>query len=496
MLSSLRGRRYVIAGSLAAFMFFAFIWHSQRNITSFPGLGSAQNDGPSESHPLQEEDQPPENTDVLPAPGDYNLASAQSEFCAERFDIQYLTNLVQTQTSYCDADSKSSMTCFHTQIDSNGNGRVDSFCISGPATFDPGQKKFILDCSLRSLSDEELSQGVPNFAQFPQYWYQTGPKQIFNSFVRFDPPEKPPQNLPHGSRTFSILIKREDSRYNLFHSLMEIFSLALTLDVMKMARNQDTSLPFFMPEDFANAQVIILDDLLDGSYFDLWKLFAKQPTIRLKDISASAQINLDNIIVPLPGAANPLWQNHWQPLECEQSELLQTFAKRVLNFYNIRDDTLPGDRPLVLTFIDRKETRRLINQERYIERLKANFPSLDVNLVDMAVLPFSEQIQLVRRSDILAGVHGAGLTHGIFLPPRSTIAEILPPTLKHKGFRNLAGMMGHKYFSSHGTEHQINDTKKSWQADDVFIEEDRFMNLLELAVKSMYNRGLYNEDVN
>ncbi|OJD19413.1 hypothetical protein AJ78_00587 [Emergomyces pasteurianus Ep9510] len=500
MLSSLRGRRYVITGGFATFLFFAVCWHSLSNI-SFQGLGSApQNNGRSPTHPPEKLDHSPEHTDGLPlvlsAPGDYHTASSallQSQFCAERFDVQYLTNLAKTQTSYCDADSKSSMTCFHTQIDPGG--RTDSFCISGPATFDHNHKRFTLDCSLRSLSVEELRDGIPKFEGFPHYWYETGPKQIFSKFVRFDRSEKLPQNLPHGRRNFSILIKREDSHYNVFHSLMEIVALSLTLDVMKMARNRDTNLPFFMPEDFANAQVIILDDLLDGSYFDLWKLFAKQPTIRLKDISASAQINLDNIIVPLPGGGNPFWQNHWEPLQCEQSELLQTFVKRVLNFYNIRDDTRPADSPLVLTFIDRKEKRRLIDQGRYIERLRAKFPSVEVNLIDLAVLPFSEQIKLIRRTDILAGVHGAGLTHGIFLPPHSTIAEILPPKLGHKGFRNMAKMMGHKYFSSHGGEHQTSDTKDDWQFDDVFIDEDRFMNLLELAVKSMYNRGLYNEDV-
>ncbi|PGH10410.1 hypothetical protein GX51_00169 [Blastomyces parvus] len=501
MPSTFRGRRYVIAGSLGAFIFFTFCWYSRQNIW-FQGTRSPpQNDVLSQEPPSQNEDGSPRPADslatVLSPPGDYLPASStphQGRFCTERFDLQYLNNLAKTQTSYCDANSKSSITCFHSNIDPGG--RTDSFCISGPASFDHSQKKFILDCSLRSLSDEESSQGVPKFENFPAYWYGTGPQQIFNNFVRLDRKEKPSHKLSHGRRNFSILIKREDSHYNVFHSLMEIIGLTLTLDTMRMARNRATGLPFFMPEDIANTQVIILDDLLDGPYFDLWKLFSKQPTIRLKDLSASAQVNLDNIIVPLPGGGSPFWQSHWEPLQCEQSELLQTFVKRVLNFYNIRDDGRPGDSPLVLTFIDRREKRRLINQERHIERLKAKFPAVEVNVVDLAALSFSEQIKLIHRTDILAGVHGAGLTHGMFLPPHSTIAEILPPKLKHKGFRNLAKKMGHNYFSSHGAEHKTNDSKNDWQFDDIFIEEDRFMNLLEIAVKSMYNRGLRDQDVN
>lgn len=84
----------------------------------------------------------------------------------------------------------------------------------------------------------------------------------------------------------------------------------------------------------------------------------------------------------------------------------------------------------------------------------------------------------MRRTDILVGVHGAGLTHG------------------YKGFRNLAKMLGHNYFSSHGVTHLTNSTKGDWQFDDVYIEEDRFIDLMDLSVRSMYHRGLRDTDVN
>ena len=84
----------------------------------------------------------------------------------------------------------------------------------------------------------------------------------------------------------------------------------------------------------------------------------------------------------------------------------------------------------------------------------------------------------------------------MFLPPGSTVVEIMPHGFNHKGFRNLARAMGHRYFTTHATEHANYTTNKGWQYDDVFIEQDRFNGLVDPAIKSMYHRGLRNDDIN
>ena len=35
-----------------------------------------------------------------------------------------------------------------------------------------------------------------------------------------------------------------------------------------------------------------------------------------------------------------------------------------------------------------------------------------------------------------------------------------------------------------------------WQTGDVVLEEDGFSELMDVAIKSIYNKGLYNFDVN
>jgi EGF domain-specific O-GlcNAc transferase len=261
-----------------------------------------------------------------------------------------------------------------------------------------------------------------------------------------------------------------------------------------MTRNPATNKPYFSSQDIDNTQVVILDDIADDPYMDLWTLFARKPIVRLNEINETMPA-LGNIIIPLAGGSNPMWSGDWELHSCDHSELMRVFTKRVLDFYKVNDEPLAEDRPLVLTFIDRKEKRLLINKAEYLETLKTKFPSVEIKAVNFATHSFVEQLKIVRGTDILVGVHGAGLTHGMFLPEGSTMVEILPPGVGHKGFRNMAKLLGHNHFSSHGIAPPGQASTGDWKYDDIFLEEDRFMELMDVAIKSMYNRGLHNQDV-
>jgi capsular polysaccharide biosynthesis protein len=133
----------------------------------------------------------------------------------------------------------------------------------------------------------------------------------------------------------------------------------------------------------------------------------------------------------------------------------------------------------------------------YFEELKATIPHVKVQIIDFAAISFKEQLQIIHETDVLVGVHGAGLTHGMFLREGSVMVEILPPDLTHKGFRNLAGVMGHTYLSTHATKPpETNSKDGNWHTEDVFLEKDRFIDLMEVAIKTLYNKGLRNYDVN
>ncbi|RMJ23419.1 hypothetical protein PHISP_05699 [Aspergillus sp. HF37] len=419
-------------------------------------------------------------------PPEYSMTPFESRFCADRFGIPYLEHLRDSATEYCTSESSSALTCFHAKI--TDTLRIDTMCIGQDSGFDPATRKFRLGCELRELNESKTSVPIPKYGKFNNYWYRTGPQVIFDESVVLW--NKIRSQERQCSPNYTILTKREGSK-NLWHCLMEIFSMTIALDVLQISTRPNDSRPFLTAANAENTQVVFLDDEDDGPYFDLWSVFAQKPTLRMKDVPGIT--SFENIIVPLAGGSNPFWQGDWEAHSCEDSALLRTFSRRILNFYDVgAREPRQGDW-IVVTFIDRVENRRLVDQERYLELLRSTFAHIKVQSIDFAIIPFNAQLEVIRDTDLLLGVHGAGLTHAMFLQPRSSVVEILPSSFNHKGFRNVAGVMGHSYFSAHASEQPLRK-RKDWQHDDVYLEQDKFMELMNIAIKATYKKGHRNYD--
>ncbi|KAL3469294.1 hypothetical protein BJX99DRAFT_241620 [Aspergillus californicus] len=417
-------------------------------------------------------------------------------FCADRFGASYLQQLRDSATDYCTPESPGGLTCFHSET---APGRVDSFCFARGALFDQVDNKFTLGCSLRDLD----GLGVPKYNEFANYWYDTGPGRVLEEAVKINQDNSSleiPDNIPN----YTLLVKREGSG-NIWHSLMEIFSMTLTIDVLRMTQHPNEPTPLFTAADIENTQVLVLDDSTDGPYVDLWSLFAPKPLLRTNNPRLPLlNTSFENLIIPLSGGGNPLWQGDWDIHTCDDSPLLRTFSHRVLEHFHLDPDA-PREEPpeIIITFINRTATRRLIDAEEYFAHLESEIPNVRVQSVDFAAISFAEQLAVAQQTDVLVGVHGAGLTHGMFLPLHSAMVEILPLDLNHKGFRNIAALLGHAYFSAHASQSvlplapEVPGTSKThdWHKEDIYIEKDKFMDLMNVAIKLFYNRGSRNYDV-
>lgn len=449
----------------------------------------------------------------LPAPQHslpqaYFKVSEQAPFCSKRFGIPYLENLRDSATDYCTPESSlnslSDLTCFHSQT---VGMRVDSMCIGRNARFDDHAHEFRVGCELvnpETPSKTKTGVRVPEWQHFETYMYETGPGYILNEYLNAgrresknkdgqeEEEEKKEVMAPKSTSNYTILVKREGEG-NLWHSLVELFSMFLSMDVLQMSPRPGDGRPFFTEADIANTQVVFLDDRAEGPYIDLWSVFAKKPMRRFRELRPE-ETTFENVIVPLAGGGNPLWEHSWVIHPCEDSPLIRTFARRVLDHYGIEDhQPRREDKQIVLTYIDRSKTRILLNHTELFDAVQAKYPHVRVQSVDFANISFAQQLETVQRTDILVGVHGAGMTHEMFLTPGSALVEILPPRLNYKGYRNVADLVGLSYYSAHA-DTQSNGEQEDWHSEDVVVDRGHFMGIMEVAIKSMYNKGNRNYD--
>lgn len=71
-------------------------------------------------------------------------------------------------------------------------------------------------------------------------------------------------------------------------------------------------------------------------------------------------------------------------------------------------------------------SRKIANEDELTEAVKAILPGHKVHGVQLDLLRMKEQLQLVANTDILIGMHGAGLTHALFLPNHAGLVELYP----------------------------------------------------------------------
>ena len=504
-------------------------------------------------------------------PIEYYSTSSADAPCS-RFSSNYFEDFHSHVASYCEPDSLASLTCFHRP--SGFDGKTDSFCIGQGAFLDVGKGRFQLDCTLRQLSEQERMDGLLPFNELPAYWYETGPSNIFAQAIDIQNSTQKSAGVENemedqtasamnktseqgkgvvDSQPKMLLLLKREGEGNPWHCLMEIFSTYLTFDILRMLKPEEgferNDLLFRHPNDSDDTQIVILDDRDDGPYFDLWTLYARRKPLRLRQLMEDQYLanklkDID-LIIPLAGSSNPLWKDDLRAQQCTDAPLLNMFSRRVLEFYGIHDPAVrEHDAPIVVTFVNRQGTRRLNNERYLFAELQRRNPRASVQMIDFASLPFSEQVRIARGTDVLVGIHGAGLTHSMFMRQGAgAVVEVQPSELDHNGFRNVAGMRGLGYYRAHsraipqeewsegqeelefvvegqeeghsssiGNDRPIIETKKEasyesavtsksrkrtdWHWLDIDIEEDRFFEVVEAAIKSMYAKGPFNYDIN
>ncbi|KAH8409547.1 hypothetical protein KR222_008177 [Zaprionus bogoriensis] len=211
-------------------------------------------------------------------------------------------------------------------------------------------------------------------------------------------------------------VMKIDATYNMYHHFCDFFNLYASLFV-----NQSHPAAFN-----TDVQILIWETYpYDSPFRDTFKAFSQRPVWTLSDVQGK-RVCFRNVVLPLlPRMIFGLYYNTPIIQGCSNSGLFRAFSEFILHRLQIPyQPPLQQERKLRVTYLSRRTTyRKVLNEEALLARLYAN-EDYRVQRVSYERLSFTEQLRITRNSDILIGMHGAGLTHLLFLPNWACIFEL------------------------------------------------------------------------
>jgi len=87
-----------------------------------------------------------------------------------------------------------------------------------------------------------------------------------------------------------------------------------------------------------------------------------------------------------------------------------------------------------------KVSRKISNEVELLHYISSDMPEASVDGIQIDRLNMKQQLQRIADSDILVGMHGAGLSHAVFLPYWGAVVEVVPRywTAESNQFRMIA----------------------------------------------------------
>lgn len=197
----------------------------------------------------------------------------------------------------------------------------------------------------------------------------------------------------------TIAVQRHEWR-NFFHSLVDLYNIFLVTR--------------FLDHQPSETRVLFLDTHQRSPFEELWTAHFRE-VLTLSEFQSEQTferlvIGPDNYNSPFGPCLGPC-----PPLFEDFSRLYRA----------------PGADPDQLTFVSRRmaRQRKLENEEELIERLQSALPEAKVRGVALENYSPLEQVKIMSKTRLLVGLHGAGLTHSVFLPQSAGLFELFPGVL-------------------------------------------------------------------
>ncbi|KOX67308.1 EGF domain-specific O-linked N-acetylglucosamine transferase [Melipona quadrifasciata] len=236
-------------------------------------------------------------------------------------------------------------------------------------------------------------------------------------------------------------IMKIDAIVNMYHHFCDFFNLYASLHV-------NLSHPAAFSTD---NHIMIWESYRYRSAFqDAFEAFTRNPLWDLNTFRGET-VCFKNLVFPLlPRMIFGLYYNTPLIYGCENSGLFKAFGDHLLHKLRIPLHERKNERIRVTLLSRDTQYRKILNEDELTKALKEN-PEYKVRkVIYNKKVPFKKQLEITRNSDIFIGIHGAGLTHLMFLPDWAAVFEIY--NCEDPGcYKDLARLRGIKYFTWENT---------------------------------------------
>ena len=231
-------------------------------------------------------------------------------------------------------------------------------------------------------------------------------------------------------REFTIAVVRYEY-VNFYHSMTDWYNSFLIKEFFKMTS--------------ANTNILIIDTHPHGKLDTVWSHLFNY-TRRLSKLPSTTLFT--NLVWGIQGYNSPLkvsWQDYTLPLSEE-------FREYFLKAFNISQTRVIDCSRFNILIIWRRDyvahprnpkgrvERKIANEDQIIQHLKYILPSENFNIraSQIDLFDLKSQLDSVVWADIMIGMHGAGLTHAMFLNKKSALIELKPYQRGGEHFQAIA----------------------------------------------------------
>ena len=232
----------------------------------------------------------------------------------------------------------------------------------------------------------------------------------------------------------TYLLSRDEDCENSFHSTADFMNMYLVMNILGVSPSQQ--------------QVLLLDNHPDGPYMELIKkaFSPNYPVLRASEYKNELVLFRHVVFhlespagVIFPKVANP------DPMRCVNTALFNGYRRFILLAFDLLDVAPPPIPSVVLSLRHRTPSKNvgrvMANEDDVIGVLKEG-NMLNYKVVDMAAMSYYDQLKLIRSTNVLVGIHGAGLMFIMFAADEAVLVEIHPSYRQDRHFRHASRVTG------------------------------------------------------